>query len=344
MRDFCHRFVERWANVRHGFVRAGALMACACLLALSAAPSLAFADVYPTEDAPSPFLRSGLHDDWRSRTVLPDYAQQYYDWLVEGSNPDSETPYLIDSSYYSPSTSFSDPVIGKTAGSSFFKVANFSYLDAEEREFVKDEMVAQTYAAWAAFRRDHPEVFWLNGQYWYGQTSDMQNKGSMSFQVFLKVPDADLRTARFGGALQYFDAPLCSGALGSKRIRQGIKLRDKNVAEALDRFPEGATNAEKVERINEFLCKRNSYNKLREAQVAAKSGFEYRTIAWESLRCLNALVGSKAEDDANKIAWEGDLTTDEDNNILQVESAVDAPTSEGLAAAFKVLCDAAGIP
>lgn len=344
MRDFCHKYVERWANVRRSFVRAVALVACACLLALSAAPSLAFADVHPTDDAPSPFLRSGLHDDWRSRTVLPDYAQQYYDWLVEGSNPDSETPYLIDSSYYSPSTSFSDPVIGKTAGSSFFKVAKFSYLDAEEREFVKDEMVAQTYAAWAAFRRDHPEVFWLNGQYWYGQTSDMQNKGSMSFQVFLKVPDADLRTARFGGALQYFDAPLCSGALGSKRIRQGIKLRDENVAEALDRFPEGATDAEKVVLLNEFLCERNTYNIPREAQVGGAGGFKYRTTAWESLRCLNALVGSKAESGTNKIAWEGDLTTDEDGNVQQVESVVDAPTSEGLAAAFKVLCDAAGIP
>lgn len=344
MRDFCHKYIERWANVRRNIVRAGALAACVCLLALAIAPSLAFSDVYPTEDTPSPFLRSGLHDDWRSRTVLPDYAQQYYDWLVEGSNPDSETPYLIDSSYYSPSASFSDPVIGKTAVSSFFKVLDFSYLDAEEREFVTNETIAQTYAAWAAFRRDHPEVFWLNGQCWYGQTSDMQSQGLVSFRVFLKGPDADVRTARFGGALQFSDMPLCSGTLGSNRIRQGIKLRDEKVAEALDRFPEGATDAEKVALLNDFLCERNTYNKLTEAQVGGAGGFKYRTTAWESLRCLNALVGSKSEDGPNKIAWEGDLVADEDGNAQQVESAVDAPTSEGLAAAFKVLCDAAGIP
>lgn len=310
------------------------LIALLSLVGIFAVPHSALAD------ESSKFLRAGVHTDWESRTVLPDYARTFYAALEEGAKPQSPTPYLIDSKYFTFTADGDDDIIGHTASSRYIKLLNIAYTDEQECSFLNKEISAQTYAAWAAFRRDHPEVFWLSGMFYYGQGTTGQTKGKSDFYFFLTGSvGADIRSPRFGGHINVFPMPmpkpLCFASVGSQRIKQGIELRDEAVKAALATIPEQATDAEKVALLNDFLCARNTYNRRYEAKMNT-GDFPYSTTAWDSLRCLNPLVGTKGE---ATIEWRDDV----DDKGEQVVSVPEAPTSEGLAAAFKVLCDAAGV-
>lgn len=308
-----------------------AVFALFALIAVVSLPHSAYAD------ESNPFLRSGVHTDWESRTVLPDYAQRLYDALEGGSDlDDRSTPnYLIDSKYFSYSAAGDDEIWQHTRYSSLMSLLHITYSDNTERKLVGQELTIQAYTAWAAFRRDHPEVFWLNGMFYYGLGESGTFPGYMDYYLFLRGNVCgDVRLPRFAKTDEYAAGRYGSDQIGSQRIRQGIDLRDKAVAEALASIPAGATDAEKVEAINAFLCQRNTYNKALEAQLNT-TGLNYSSNDWECLRCLNPLVGTKGD---ASIEWVGD--SKEEKPVATVPAA---PTSEGFAAAFKVLCDAADV-
>lgn len=275
------------------------------------------------EDAPSPFLRKGIHPDWQSRTVLPEYAQRFYDALVEGTDPTSATPYLIDPAYFNLSSTYSDGVIGGMQGySRYFVFPSIPCSGEEEYEILADEVVPQALTTWRAFLRDHPEVFWLNGQFYYGLNIDggaLRDGGNFNLRVFLKGSiGVDVRLYTFGGS-RGSSLDCEKPSTSQLNVRTWIAKRDAAVASILADMPENATGAEKVAYLSQWLCGHNRYNSDLECDIIDGTlGFYNEN--WDATRCLSALV----QDDPTHVFPD--------------------PTAEGLAAAFKVLCDAAGIP
>lgn len=94
-------------------------------------------------------LSSGNHERWIDRVILPDYAMDFYDMLVEGSDNDGVSDILIDAGYFSKS----DAV---TVGSKAFNgIPICQYTNSNDLDYIQHAIRA----AYDAFDRDHPEVF-----------------------------------------------------------------------------------------------------------------------------------------------------------------------------------------
>lgn len=90
-------------------------------------------------------------------------------------------------------------------------------------------------------------------------------------------------------------------------LLEAISLRDAAVDKIISEMPEDGTDFEKISYLNSCLTLRNSYNSMDDAYA----------MPHDSRECISALDGRQGEE---------------------------GPICEGYARAFKVLCDAAGIP
>ncbi len=237
---------------------------------------------------------------WIDRVNVEDYALKFYETL--GENISDKNGMLIDVTQASKLESkgaYAYPVIQFT-GTADSQSAMQEELSANMAE--AGENIA---AAFYAFDRDHPEVFWLDGGLKYGSGytySLVPKRGGISYSytqtIYLYLQESD--SSYDIRAEGYRDADI---------IVSDIETRDSQVDTIVEQCKK-TSRYDTIKALNSWLTKNNGYNTI----VAEKTSGTAPATAWE---CISALKG---------------------------KSGTDGPVCEGYARAFKVLCDKLGIP
>jgi len=175
----------------------------------------------------------------------------------------------------------------------------------KEIDSVLSESCDMLYAVYLMFDRDHPEVFWLNG--WFSSIVEY------NYEKFT------------GNGYEYsYSVGLCfkdpqrgtdcrAGKyreVSAEVLKSDINRCRERVDEIISGTDKNASDREKIIYFNNWLTTHNSYNRFVFEGQPEK-------LRDESTECISALTGSVADN---------------------------GPVCEGYARAFKVLCDAAGIP
>lgn len=258
--------------------------------------------------AASPTLASGNHASYLDRVAsMPDYAREYYQWLVDNSGPDG---VLVD------------PTKGTEYEGEYYYSVHYASGSEKFTFTSKEEMLAtgseiaganleKEFAAfnnWVAvvhdiFDREHPEVFWLSGR------SSVSYLGGWSYStrgntctiyydadlvVWLQYPGFDIRSNKY---------------TDKSTLVEAINTRDALVQEIVAGCPQGS-DYERLAYLNDTLTTRNAYN----SAVATGKSSQASEDAWE---CISALVG---------------------------RSGTSGPVCEGYARAFQTLCNELKIP
>jgi hypothetical protein len=238
---------------------------------------------------------------------LPDYARDYYNWLVTNATADGA---LADptkaTEYYGEYYHGVVKVSGKQA---------FNFTSEEEVLTVGEQIAASALdaefnaftqwagVAWDAFDREHPEVFWLSGRSSYSYLGGWgySVKGNVctvyyeaEMVVWLSYPGFDIRDAQY-------QTP--------EAVAADIERRDVAVAQILSGCPKENVY-DQLMYLNDALTARNAYN----SAVATGNIYGAPNTAW---KCISALVGSNGKS---------------------------GPVCEGYARAFQVLCNELNIP
>lgn len=255
-----------------------------------------------------PTLSSGNHQSYLDRVEsMPDYAVEYYNWMVEHSGADGAlADPTLATEYYGEYYYSVDYVSGTVK----FNVTADMDAEATASEIAHAELEKEfsIFGSWAGavhdiFDREHPEVFWLSGRtsisYMGGWSYSIRNKVcTVMYQadmvVWLQYPGFDIRDN------QYLDP---------QNVAADIEVRDAMVQQILADCPEGS-DYDRVAYLNDVLTSRNAYN----SAVAIGKSSQAEASAWE---CISALVGS---------------------------SGTAGPVCEGYARAFQVLCNELQIP
>ena len=215
-------------------------------------------------------LVNGTKTNWIDRLDLSGEAKvirDLYDILVEASDNDGIDDYLIEDSNFS--------------GYNTIPIASVD-LDGtltEEEASAKTQEVVNNYfkymrAAYDAFDRDHPEVFWLNGsmQLDSQMTSHSTQSGTswnITIWFVLKSNEGfDIRAEGYN----------------ETTIKKGITTVDSKVAELVKTNDfEEKTTEEKIKYLNNYLTISNEYN----------TSQNLSDIPHNSRECISALVGSE---------------------------------------------------
>lgn len=209
-------------------------------------------------------LKSGNYEQWIDRIDLTEAGAIYdfYNVLVEASDNDGVDDFLINDTYFSGS-SYAITVATVTG-----KAASAETLE-QEMHAVANAYFSYAAAAFEAFDRDHPEVFWLTGASSYGATLKM-NAEPLSYTVTIEFnlltdEGFDIRSANYQS---------------SESIKAGIKSKDAAVQTILNQVTTLGT-VEKIKRFNSILTECNEYN----------TSDDLDTIDNDCRECISALVG-----------------------------------------------------
>lgn len=280
--------------------------------------------MFALRDGGLPELREGEYEDWFDRIKtddMPEYVTDFYRWLVENSDGDS-TDALIDPTQVTTADSkgnaaylvktFTWEIPFENQGS--LEGINTYVSNAMAEDVATNYNTVQAYitAAYHAFDRDYPEVFWLDGSsmtsyevtapYSYNpSTFSGTAKVEQNVYFYLQydytdsTEDFDIRATDYR-------------TVGN--ITTAISARDKAVENIMNDMASEEdidTKYEKVAYFNDWLTKNNCYN----------SSANLNEIDHDCRECTGALSGLNDEV---------------------------GPVCEAYARAFKVLCDAAEIP
>lgn len=259
--------------------------------------------LFALDDSGMIALKPGNHSLWIDRIDVPEYALEFYKTLEEATDGDGDRDYLIEDKYFTENAtregSFSQIDLGNA-----LTVCEIKCNSLDDMESKCIEAQKATFAALAAFDRDHPEVFWLNNQsivsnsYSYDRNT---GAGTLSIYLLLKgsalidneVTSIDIRADAYGDAAS---------------IKKDIDLRDVYAKNIVDKIPSGADDVEMITYFNDWLTRNNEYN-----TITASGGAGYK----EAHECISALDGREGES---------------------------GPVCEGYARAFKMLCNQVDIP
>lgn len=240
----------------------------------------------------APDLKEDNYTNWIDRVILPDYAVDFYDALAEGADNDGTDDILIEDTYFETGTA--DPgspdtysalntgdVLHTSTGSSIF-VTKITETDQTKVEQQKTYALACVAAAYNAFDRDHPEVFWLgNSSYANCQTFTYKSGNAFTkaeIYVFFSLKnssDFDLRDDQYQG---------------ETLIKNDIAARDQHINSILGSdFPIGGSDVEKITYFNKWLTTHNEYN----TYVSGGQSSSAPRAAWE---CTSALEGRTGGD------------------------------------------------
>lgn len=276
---------------------------------------------------------------WIDRVAFPEefksMAEDFYNLLAEACDNDGEADYFIDDKYIryesAPSTDSlgifykfdAQDEKGTTHKITSLEIGSFKYDNTatlSEKEAILKECAL---AVLAAFDRDHPEVFWLDGSvsFAYGDLVSGLHSGFLilsSYSILQPLNVSTIRNASF---------------YSQEYIKKAIDIREQRVKELMNKvsatynpnrynvdkngntvvLPSSGSNkysnASIVRYFNKWLTFSNGYNSMNLDTLST-----YCPLAFE---CLSALVG---------------------------RSGRPGPVCEGYARAFKVLCDSANIP
>ena len=214
-------------------------------------------------------LSDGTAVKWIDRVVLSDEMRNLYDILVEGADGDSYQDILIDDSYLDSDYSVeikerSFFLQGSTTAerTAEIEAAAYDFLNAEEDAI---------YAVLAAFDRDHPEVFWLNGGYTISCSPEATG-GRCTLTLLLKLKN-ETETIRH------------TGYSSGSQIREAIRKRDALVTAILSNLSPTASTYEKLFFFNDLLTKTNEYNTASDFDILNGN------IPSDSRECMAALDG-----------------------------------------------------
>lgn len=108
-------------------------------------------------------LTTGNHEKWIDRIAVEPYAKKFYETLVEASDNDGQDDQLISDRYFSEENTIT---LNFSSGPLRVKVIEVLE-DTRSTEMSETEwkyIQKNIRAAYDAFDRDHPEVFWLSGK------------------------------------------------------------------------------------------------------------------------------------------------------------------------------------
>lgn len=188
--------------------------------------------------------------------------QQNYDTTDNSDNAD--TDLLIENV---DDTTEGVEVLNGTGGAKYYGIPFHKAGNAEEQ--AEDEKYLQ--AVWAAFNRDHPEVFWLSGTQSTVTTTDYKT------YLILSSSDAyDIRAKDDKGTADGVDYT------DPAAIRSAITQVNDQIDAILKRAQNSESNAETVRIFNQWLTKNNGYN----------SSADLNHIAHDCRTCVSALAGT----------------------------------------------------
>lgn len=221
---------------------------------------------------------------WIDRVELPDFALTLYETLEEAIDGDGYNDYLIDDKYFDLDREdvFSNSKPGdfirrsetRTDGS-VFRHASILVTTTASVEMDHDYISNCISAVHTAFKRDHPEAFWLQGKwqvhfyqngvayYCYALISKTVGKDEVTFDM--RRPDF-----RSGGSLD---------------IRRVMARCDEDIEKILRTIPTGADRFTQICYLNDWLVEHNSYN-------VKEGGY----TPWYATQCISALEGFKGVD------------------------------------------------
>lgn len=200
-------------------------------------------------------LKSGNHQNWIGRIDVPDYITSFYNDLVEWTDNDGTKDYLIgDTSAYE--------TVSTSDGTSYncVKLFNVTLTSSTQASYVRNAIQA----AYDAFDRDHPEVFWLDGS-----TNVLTSYSGNNYTFYWVIS---------GGDFSVFS----SAYPNSSAIKTAISERNSKVNTIIGGA--SGTDYQKVKYFNEWLTNHNEYNTSPDL-TAAQSSYP---DAWE---CISALTG-----------------------------------------------------
>lgn len=221
---------------------------------------------------------------WIDRVELPDFALTLYETLEEAIDGDGYNDYLIDNAYFDLDREdvFTNSKPGNfirrsetRSDGSVFRHASILVTTTVSIETDHDYISNCINAVHTAFKRDHPEAFWLQGKWqvrfqqngvaYYCYTIISKNVGEDEV-VF------DTRRPEFRS----------EGSLG---IRKAIAQCDENIEKILRSIPAGADRFTQIYYLNDWLAEHNSYN-------VKEGGY----TPWYATQCISALEGLKGVD------------------------------------------------
>lgn len=183
-------------------------------------------------------LAGGTHEKWIDRINVPGYARTLYNKLAEGSDNDGVDDFLIDNSAFLKSGSTAITIGGSTFnGFQIYQTSNIS-----EDEYI----LAALRAAFDAFDRDHPEVFWLSGK-----TNVLRAQSGSRYTYYFT-----LKT--HSGFNNTFDVR-ASEYQSESRIKNDIQKREQQIDAILGTLT-GSDVANQIVQLNEWLTTHNGYN------------------------------------------------------------------------------------
>ncbi len=207
-----------------------------------------------------------------SRADTPDYVDKLYKLLLKATNNDGQDDWLIGEDYF--------PEDKEVFGFSYYR----EQLDVNRKDpSIKETIAPRVYRyaeqAVTAFRRDHPEVFWMNdsiGLYCMIAGGETEPACNIEYMFATKynnseVGDFDVRIDKYR-----------SEAL----IREGIARRDAQT-ERLLAETEWAGPYERIRQFNKWLTENNEYN------TSGRNGWNYPESCHSS---LTALLGNTGTD------------------------------------------------
>ena len=204
--------------------------------------------------------------EWIDRIDIPDEIRAFYNQLVEGADNDGTDDILIDDTYYTDENYLTAITVTSEALSSVDSAGLSAFMNdvyARYMPFIS--------AAFFAFDRDYPEVFWLDGSCVIGCTAGANVIGAGTYQYYvdmyfyLKIDGFDVRETDYQS---------------QSVIEATITERDSDVS-AITSAVAGKSNYEKMVYFNEVLTTTNEYN----------TSADLNNILHEARECIGALGG-----------------------------------------------------
>lgn len=244
-----------------------------------------------------------------------DSVREFYRMLEEGTDNDGEADFLIDEAYFTPASYNSGDFAGvekNINGVAYYAYplpsCTFSAKDAQEAESKGATCRTFYSAAWFAFDRDHPEVFWLEGGNILLSTTPVSNGNgtyTANYWLTLMAPGAgfDIRDYSDANDTVYYN---------ESSIKAGIETIHAAWAEikGTEEYAAADSDYEKVKVFNHWLTMNCGYN----TYVANKQNSSAPQSAWQCISALTKQYGATG------------------------------PVCEAYSRAFKFLCDKENIP
>lgn len=229
-------------------------------------------------------LRPTNETRWIDRVELPDFALKLYETLEKAIDGDGCSDYLIDDEYFDldaenvPSNGEpGDFIRGNVSLSdgSVFRYSGIVVTTTETPEKDHNYISNCITAVHTAFKRDHPEAFWLQGKW---QVSFIRN--GIRYYCYAII----CRTV--GETTPYYDMRVPEFRPdGGFDIRRAIARRDEDIETILRTIPSGADRFTQVWHLNDWLAEHNSYN-------VKEGGY----TPWYATQCISALEGLEGTD------------------------------------------------